>query len=120
MLSDGRNFFQSNPGTVFFPEAAIFLSIMDFNLFGDSLRDWLSPRQAEGTRPRKRPAPPNLARKPASPAKGGESLPNPPISSLIAQGADSAGPSPGAEPWPRFPAFGGGERRALSSRGSLP
>jgi ABC-type dipeptide/oligopeptide/nickel transport system permease subunit len=46
MLNDGRAYFQRFPGTIFFPGAAIFLSIMVFNLFGDSLRDWLAPRPA--------------------------------------------------------------------------
>ncbi|MDR2387821.1 MAG: ABC transporter permease subunit, partial [Deltaproteobacteria bacterium] len=48
MLNDGRNYFQQYPGTIFFPGAAIFFSIMVFNLFGDSLRDFLAPRPAAG------------------------------------------------------------------------
>ncbi|MDR2368535.1 MAG: ABC transporter permease subunit [Deltaproteobacteria bacterium] len=45
MLNEGRTYFQQYPGTIFFPGVAIFISIMVFNLFGDSLRDLLAPRQ---------------------------------------------------------------------------
>ncbi|MDR3135501.1 MAG: ABC transporter permease [Deltaproteobacteria bacterium] len=47
MLNEGRSYFQQYPGTILFPAVAIFLSIMVFNLFGDSLRDWLGPRPME-------------------------------------------------------------------------
>jgi ABC-type dipeptide/oligopeptide/nickel transport system permease subunit len=44
MLNEGRTYFQQFPGTIFFPGTAIFVSIMIFNLFSDSLRDLLAPR----------------------------------------------------------------------------
>ncbi|UQZ91258.1 nickel ABC transporter permease subunit NikC [Deltaproteobacteria bacterium Smac51] len=45
MLNEGRMYFHQHPAQVFYPGAAIFLTIIVFNLFGDSLRDWLDPRQ---------------------------------------------------------------------------
>jgi len=37
-------FIQDNPWLSIFPGAAIFLTVLGFNLFGDGLRDALDPR----------------------------------------------------------------------------
>ncbi len=45
MLSgDNSNFYQEAPWMILFPGLAISLSVFAFNLFGDSLRDWLDPK----------------------------------------------------------------------------
>ncbi|BBK30973.1 peptide/nickel transport system permease protein [Stella humosa] len=45
MLSgDSSNFYQEAPWMILFPGAAISLAVFAFNLFGDSLRDWLDPK----------------------------------------------------------------------------
>jgi peptide/nickel transport system permease protein len=45
MLSgDSSNFYQEAPWMILFPGLAISLAVFAFNLFGDSLRDWLDPR----------------------------------------------------------------------------
>ncbi|BBK36135.1 peptide ABC transporter permease [Allostella sp. ATCC 35155] len=45
MLSgDSANFYQEAPWMILFPGAAISLAVFSFNLFGDSLRDWLDPK----------------------------------------------------------------------------
>jgi len=45
MLSgDSSNFYQEAPWMIIFPGAAISLAVFSFNLFGDSLRDWLDPK----------------------------------------------------------------------------
>lgn len=45
MLSgDSANFYQEAPWMIIFPGAAISLAVFAFNLFGDSLRDWLDPK----------------------------------------------------------------------------
>jgi peptide/nickel transport system permease protein/oligopeptide transport system permease protein len=44
MLSMGKNFIYSAPYLVMFPGAAIAVTILAFNLFGDGLRDALDPR----------------------------------------------------------------------------
>ncbi len=41
MMSAGRNYLQTNPWLIFIPGAAIFLTVIIFNLFGDKLRDAL-------------------------------------------------------------------------------
>lgn len=44
MLSTGRNYLTRDPWLVVGPGAAIFVTVMAFNLFGDGLRDLLDPR----------------------------------------------------------------------------
>lgn len=44
VLSDGRNFMIQAPWITFFPGAAISLTVLGLNLFGDGLRDVLDPR----------------------------------------------------------------------------
>ena len=44
ILSDARNFMLDNPGMTVYPGIAITLSVLGFNLLGDSLRDVLDPR----------------------------------------------------------------------------
>ncbi len=43
MMSDNRNLLQTSPWTVIAPGVAIFITVMVFNLLGDTLRDWLDP-----------------------------------------------------------------------------
>lgn len=43
MMSDDRNLLQVAPWTVFGPGVAIFITVMVFNLLGDTLRDWIDP-----------------------------------------------------------------------------
>ena len=44
MLSDSRKYVQTAPWTMFFPGAALTLTVLAFNLLGDGLRDYLDPR----------------------------------------------------------------------------
>jgi peptide/nickel transport system permease protein len=44
MLQEARTFMEIQPWAAIVPGAAIALSVMGFNLFGDGLRDWLDPR----------------------------------------------------------------------------
>jgi peptide/nickel transport system permease protein len=45
MLSgDAANFYMEAPWMIMFPGLAISLAVFSFNLFGDSLRDWLDPK----------------------------------------------------------------------------
>jgi len=44
MLSEGKDFMQSAPWLMIFPGLAIFVTIVVFNMLGDSLRDILDPR----------------------------------------------------------------------------
>ncbi len=44
MLNEGRAYMSSAPWLMLFPGLAIFLVVVVFNLFGDSLRDVLDPR----------------------------------------------------------------------------
>lgn len=45
MLSGtASDFFRTAPWVVFFPGLSISLAVFSFNLYGDSLRDWLDPR----------------------------------------------------------------------------
>jgi peptide/nickel transport system permease protein len=45
MLSgDTSNFYQRAPWMIVFPGLAISVAVFAFNLFGDSLRDWLDPK----------------------------------------------------------------------------
>lgn len=43
MMSDNRNLMQTSPWTVVAPGMAIFITVMVFNLLGDTLRDWMDP-----------------------------------------------------------------------------
>lgn len=45
MLNEGRQQFQSAPWLMVFPGLAIFVTVVIFNLWGDSLRDVFDPRQ---------------------------------------------------------------------------
>jgi ABC-type dipeptide/oligopeptide/nickel transport system permease subunit len=44
MLSEGRSYLDHAPQMMFFPGAAIFLTVLGLNLLGDGLRDALDPR----------------------------------------------------------------------------
>ncbi len=44
LAGDNSNFYQEAPWMILFPGLAISLSVFAFNLFGDSLRDWLDPK----------------------------------------------------------------------------
>lgn len=46
MMSDTRNLLTTHPWVTLAPGFAIFVSVMIFNLFGDTVRDWLDPRNA--------------------------------------------------------------------------
>lgn len=45
MISEARQYMELAPGMIIWPCAAMILTILAFNLFGDSLRDLLDPRQ---------------------------------------------------------------------------
>lgn len=45
MMSNGRSMLQTSPWVILAPGAAIFLTVMVFNLAGDTVRDLLDPRQ---------------------------------------------------------------------------
>lgn len=44
MMSDTRNLLTTHPWATLSPGLAIFISVMIFNLLGDTVRDWLDPR----------------------------------------------------------------------------
>ena len=45
MLSGASaDFYKDAPWMIFFPGLAITLAVFAFNMFGDSLRDWLDPK----------------------------------------------------------------------------
>lgn len=44
MMSDTRNLLTTHPWVTLAPGFAIFVSVMVFNLLGDTVRDWLDPR----------------------------------------------------------------------------
>jgi peptide/nickel transport system permease protein len=44
MVSLSRNYILSAPWTVVFPGIAIAVTVLSFNILGDSLRDWLDPK----------------------------------------------------------------------------
>ncbi len=44
MISLSRNYILSAPWTVIFPGVAIAVTVLSFNILGDSLRDWLDPK----------------------------------------------------------------------------
>ena len=43
MMSNDRNLMQTSPWTVIAPGVAIFVTVMVFNLLGDTIRDWMDP-----------------------------------------------------------------------------
>lgn len=43
MMSDNRNLLQTSPWAVVAPGMAIFVTVVVFNLLGDTLRDWMDP-----------------------------------------------------------------------------
>ena len=45
MINDGRSMLQISPWMVLAPGAAIFITVMIFNLLGDTLRDYMDPKQ---------------------------------------------------------------------------
>ena len=45
MMSGAREFVQTAPWVVFAPGIAIFISVVIFNMFGDTVRDYFDPRQ---------------------------------------------------------------------------
>lgn len=45
MLSAGRDYFNRAPWLMWFPGLAIAVVVLGFNLLGDSLREWLDPRE---------------------------------------------------------------------------
>lgn len=45
MLSEGRSLMQQCPWVVLYPALAIFMVTILFNLFGDSVRDALDPKE---------------------------------------------------------------------------
>lgn len=47
MLSEGRAYMQTAPWLMVFPGLAIFVTVVIFNMLGDSLRDILDPRSGE-------------------------------------------------------------------------
>ncbi len=48
MMSNGRSMLQTSPWVILAPRTAIFLTVMIFNLAGDTMRDILDPRQRKG------------------------------------------------------------------------
>ena len=44
MLSEGRAYMQSAPWLMIYPGLAIFITVVVFNMLGDSLRDILDPK----------------------------------------------------------------------------
>ena len=45
MIEEARQFFSSSPHVLFFPGAAIALTVLAFNFIGDALREYLDPKQ---------------------------------------------------------------------------
>ena len=45
MMSEAREFIQTAPWVAFAPGIAIFISVVIFNMFGDTVRDYFDPRQ---------------------------------------------------------------------------
>ena len=48
MLNEGRAYLTAAPWLMIFPGLAIFITVVVFNLLGDSLRDVLDPRDGQG------------------------------------------------------------------------
>ena len=49
MINDGRSMLQICPWMVLAPGIAIFITVMIFNLLGDTVRDYLDPKQRQHT-----------------------------------------------------------------------
>ncbi len=47
MMSDGRSMLQTYPWVIIGPGIAIFVAVVIFNLLGDTLRDYLDPRNSQ-------------------------------------------------------------------------
>lgn len=47
MINDARQFLWTNPGLIVYPGMMIFITVMSFNLLGDTLRDALDPAMEE-------------------------------------------------------------------------
>ena len=47
MMSSGRSMIQTYPWVVLSPGIAIFVSVVIFNLLGDTVRDYLDPKNRE-------------------------------------------------------------------------
>lgn len=45
MINEGRSLLQAAPWMVLAPGAAVFITVMVFNLLGDTLRDYMDPKQ---------------------------------------------------------------------------
>ena len=45
MINEGRSMLQLAPWMALAPGAAVFLTVMIFNLLGDTLRDYMDPKQ---------------------------------------------------------------------------
>ena len=45
MINDGRSMLQISPWMVLAPGLAIFITVMIFNLLGDTLRDYMDPKE---------------------------------------------------------------------------
>jgi len=45
MMSNGRSMIQTSPWVILAPGCAIFITVMIFNLLGDTIRDYLDPRR---------------------------------------------------------------------------
>ena len=50
MMSDNRSLLQTAPWTIIAPGIAIFISVMTFNLLGDTIRDWMDPEHRKKRR----------------------------------------------------------------------
>ena len=50
MMSSGRSMLQTYPWVVLTPGLAIFVSVVLFNLLGDTVRDWMAPGSARKKR----------------------------------------------------------------------
>ena len=50
MMSTGRSMLQTSPWVILAPGCASFLTVMVFNLLGDTVRDILDPRQSRRNR----------------------------------------------------------------------
>jgi ABC-type dipeptide/oligopeptide/nickel transport system permease subunit len=48
MLNEGRSFMQSAPWMMIYPGLAIFITVVVFNMLGDSIRDILDPKGKAG------------------------------------------------------------------------
>ena len=51
MMSNGRSMLQTSPWVILAPGCGIFITVMVFNLLGDTVRDVLDPRQRKRRKP---------------------------------------------------------------------